>query len=92
VRRLLDEAMRALTRRQESIPAFTAFCQLLASVGLVIEIPNETGIGTGNQFIDDLYQVQQRAIDAALVAHGHKVNEVRLIVNSHLHFDHVGAL
>jgi len=50
----------------------------------------ETGIGTGNQFIDDLYQVQQRAIDAALAAHGHDVNEVRLIVNSHLHFDHCG--
>ena len=50
----------------------------------------ETGIGTGNQFINDLYQVQQRAIDAALAAHGHDVNEVRLIVNSHLHFDHCG--
>ena len=50
----------------------------------------ETGIGTGNQFIDDVYQVQQRAIDAALAAHGHDINEVRLIVNSHLHFDHCG--
>src|SRR6266699_888833 len=26
----------------------------------------ETGIGTDNQFIDDVYQVEQRAIDAAL--------------------------
>ena len=50
----------------------------------------ETGIGTDNQFIDDVYQVQQRAIDAALAVHGHDVNEVRLIVNSHLHFDHCG--
>src|SRR4051812_27928978 len=50
----------------------------------------ETGIGTGNRFIDDEYQVQQRAIDTALAAHGHDVNEVRLIVNSHLHFDHCG--
>ncbi|HEY2812394.1 MAG TPA: N-acyl homoserine lactonase family protein [Acidimicrobiales bacterium] len=50
----------------------------------------ETGIGTGNQLIDDAYQVQQRAIDAALAAHGHDINEVRLIINSHLHFDHCG--
>ena len=50
----------------------------------------ETGIGSGNRFIDDLYQVQQHTIDAALAAHGHDVNEVRLIVNSHLHFDHCG--
>ena len=50
----------------------------------------ETGIGTGNQFIDDLYGVQQHAIDAALAAHGHDLDEVQLIVNSHLHFDHCG--
>ena len=51
----------------------------------------ETGIGTGNQFIDDQYQVQQLDIGAAaLVEHGHDINEVRLIVNSHLHFDHCG--
>jgi glyoxylase-like metal-dependent hydrolase (beta-lactamase superfamily II) len=50
----------------------------------------ETGIGTGSKFIDDLYQVQRRPIDAALAAHGHDVSEVRLIVNSHLHFDHCG--
>src|SRR5205809_6200405 len=45
----------------------------------------ETGIGTGNHFIDDVYQVHRRGVDAALAAHGHEVNEVRLIVNSHLH-------
>jgi N-acyl homoserine lactone hydrolase len=50
----------------------------------------ETGIGTGNRFIDELYRVQQRGIDAALAAHGHDITEVRLIVNSHLHFDHCG--
>ncbi len=50
----------------------------------------ETGVGTGSQLIDDLYQVQQVAIDAALAAHGHDVSDVRLIVNSHLHFDHCG--
>src|SRR5438309_7509553 len=48
----------------------------------------ETGIGTGNPFIQALYQVDQCAIDAALAAHGHALNDVRLVVNSHLHFDH----
>jgi len=50
----------------------------------------ETGVGSGNQFVDDAYQVRQRSIDAALAVHGHDVADVRLIVNSHLHFDHCG--
>lgn len=50
----------------------------------------ETGIGSGNQFIDDTYQVSRRDIDLALAAHGHRLDDVRLIVNSHLHFDHCG--
>ena len=34
--------------------------------------------------------MQQRTIDAERAADGHAVDEVRLIVNSHLHFDHCG--
>jgi glyoxylase-like metal-dependent hydrolase (beta-lactamase superfamily II) len=50
----------------------------------------ETGIGRGNEFLDDYYQVRQRPIEFALEAYGHRVDDVRLIVNSHLHFDHCG--
>src|SRR5438045_7347648 len=50
----------------------------------------ETGIGSDSQLIDDLYDINRRDIDAELDAHGHCVDDVRLIVNSHLHFDHCG--
>jgi glyoxylase-like metal-dependent hydrolase (beta-lactamase superfamily II) len=50
----------------------------------------ETGIGTGNEFVDDSYQVVHRSIEAELEVHGHRVADVRLVVNSHLHFDHCG--
>ena len=50
----------------------------------------ETGIGSDSQLIDDLYEMSRRDLDAQLRAHGHTLNDVRLIVNSHLHFDHCG--
>jgi glyoxylase-like metal-dependent hydrolase (beta-lactamase superfamily II) len=50
----------------------------------------ETGIGSGSQLIDELYEIDRRDIDAELLAHGHRHEDVRLIVNSHLHFDHCG--
>ncbi|MEP6658312.1 MAG: N-acyl homoserine lactonase family protein, partial [Acidimicrobiales bacterium] len=50
----------------------------------------ETGIGGGNERIDRYYQVVHRSIEAELEAHGHRVDDVRVVVNSHLHFDHCG--
>ena len=50
----------------------------------------ETGIGSGSELIDDLYEISRRDIEGALEAHGHGLDDVRLIVNSHLHFDHCG--
>ena len=50
----------------------------------------ETGIGRGNELIDDHYQVVHRSIEAELDVHGHRLADVRLVVNSHLHFDHCG--
>jgi glyoxylase-like metal-dependent hydrolase (beta-lactamase superfamily II) len=50
----------------------------------------ETGIGRGNKRLDDYYQVVHRPIQAELESHGHGVADVRLVVNSHLHFDHCG--
>src|SRR6476620_3722965 len=40
----------------------------------------ETGIGRGNAFIDDLYQVVHRSIETELEAHGHQLGDVRLVV------------
>ena len=50
----------------------------------------ETGIGRGNRRIDDYYQVVHRPLEAELEANGHQLGDVRLVVNSHLHFDHCG--
>jgi N-acyl homoserine lactone hydrolase len=50
----------------------------------------ETGIGTGNDVIDTAYQVVRRPLEAELARREHRVDEVRAIVNSHLHFDHCG--
>lgn len=50
----------------------------------------ETGIGRGNEDLDTYYQIVHRSIEAELEAHGHRVDDVRLVVNSHLHFDHCG--
>ena len=50
----------------------------------------ETGIGLGNEWIDAHYQVVHRPLDAELERHGHRLDEVRAVVNSHLHFDHCG--
>jgi N-acyl homoserine lactone hydrolase len=50
----------------------------------------ETGIGRGNRLIDDYYQVAHRSLEAELEANRHRLGDVRLVVNSHLHFDHCG--
>jgi N-acyl homoserine lactone hydrolase len=50
----------------------------------------ETGIGLGNERLDNYYHVVHRPIEAELEAHGHQLDDVQLIVNSHLHFDHCG--
>ena len=50
----------------------------------------ETGIGRGNEFLDSSYQVVHRPIEAELEAFGLRLDDVRLVVNSHLHFDHCG--
>ena len=50
----------------------------------------ETGIGRGNRLIDNYYQVAHRSLEAELEANGLQLGDVRLVVNSHLHFDHCG--
>lgn len=50
----------------------------------------DTGVGFGNQFIDDLYQPTRAALNDALAEHEVALEEVAAVVNSHLHFDHCG--
>ncbi len=50
----------------------------------------DTGVGTGNQFIEDLYSPQTVALDHALHEVGVDERDVVGVVNTHLHFDHCG--
>ena len=50
----------------------------------------ETGIGRDNELLDGYYQVVHHSLETELEAHGHALADVRLVVNSHLHFDHCG--
>ena len=63
--------------------------------GYVIRHPDgvilfDTGVGTGNRLIEDLYHPNVVAVTAALEALGIDEREVVAVVNSHLHFDHCG--
>lgn len=50
----------------------------------------DTGVGTGNSFIDDLYRPSVVPVAEALAQHGIDERDVVAVVNSHLHFDHCG--
>lgn len=50
----------------------------------------DTGIGFGNEHIQLLYPHEARSLVAELNRSGIDERDVRLIVNSHLHFDHCG--
>ena len=50
----------------------------------------DTGVGFGNQFIDDLYEPERARLSELLEHVGLQVGEVAAVVNSHLHFDHCG--
>jgi glyoxylase-like metal-dependent hydrolase (beta-lactamase superfamily II) len=51
----------------------------------------ETGVGWGNAYIDAHYQPAHRPLLEILAEHGLQKDDVRAIVNSHLHFDHCGG-
>lgn len=50
----------------------------------------DTGVGTGSELIDELYDPDVLLLDEALNAAGMELTSVTAIVNSHLHFDHCG--
>ncbi len=51
----------------------------------------DTGLVTGNAWIDEHYQPRRRAIRDALRESALDADAVRLVVNTHLHFDHAGG-
>jgi N-acyl homoserine lactone hydrolase len=63
--------------------------------GYVIDHPDgpivvDTGVGFGNDFIDEVYQPECVGLDGALRAVGIEASSIVGVVNSHLHFDHCG--
>ena len=50
----------------------------------------DTGIGFGNEFIEQVYEPECVRLDEALAAVGIDTSSIVGVVNSHLHFDHCG--
>jgi N-acyl homoserine lactone hydrolase len=50
----------------------------------------DTGMGTHPE-VDAHYQPRRRPLPAALAAAGARAEDIRLVVNCHLHFDHCGG-
>jgi N-acyl homoserine lactone hydrolase len=50
----------------------------------------DTGIGEGNAWIEENYQPRNRDLREALTGANLDPDQVRAIVNTHLHFDHCG--
>jgi glyoxylase-like metal-dependent hydrolase (beta-lactamase superfamily II) len=51
----------------------------------------DTGVGRGNPELDDAYQPLRYPLVEVLAEHSLRLTSVRLLVNTHLHFDHCGA-
>src|SRR2546426_8353134 len=50
----------------------------------------DTGIGEGNDWVENNYRPRSREVREALAAAKLDPNSVTAVVNSHLHFDHCG--
>jgi N-acyl homoserine lactone hydrolase len=50
----------------------------------------DTGVGSGNAFIDEQYQPRNADLDELLAREGVAVEDIVAVANSHLHFDHSG--
>lgn len=51
----------------------------------------DTGVGTDHPEIDHLFAPVHHPIEGALAAVGVELSDVRMVINSHLHFDHCGS-
>lgn len=69
-------------------PTFPVFSYLLLHPAGPILI--DTGVGTGNPMIDELYAPVHHDLDEALGRHGVEIDDVGIVITSHLHFDHCG--
>jgi glyoxylase-like metal-dependent hydrolase (beta-lactamase superfamily II) len=49
----------------------------------------DTGVGS-NELIETLYRPERQDIADAILGTGHDLNDVVVVINSHLHFDHCG--
>ncbi len=69
-------------------PTFPVFAYLvLHPTGPILV---DTGVGAGNELIDELYAPVHHDLDEALRRHGVGIEEVTTVITSHLHFDHCG--
>jgi N-acyl homoserine lactone hydrolase len=64
-------------------------------LGYLVDHPDgllllDTGMGTDPE-TDAHYQSRRRPLYAALAAAGARTEDVRMVVNCHLHFDHCGG-
>ncbi|GIE93720.1 N-acyl homoserine lactonase family protein [Paractinoplanes rishiriensis] len=65
------------------------------TLGYLVEHPDgpllvDTGMGSHPE-VDAWYQPRRVELPAALAAAGAKIDEIRYVVNCHLHFDHCGG-
>ncbi|MFP3990478.1 MBL fold metallo-hydrolase [Streptomyces sp. E11-3] len=51
----------------------------------------DSGLGEGSPEVDAHYRPVRRSLDAALAAVGATAEDIALVINSHLHFDHCGG-
>jgi N-acyl homoserine lactone hydrolase len=69
-------------------PTFPVFAYLVMHPAGPILI--DTGVGNGDELIDELYSPVHHDLDEALARHGVSVHDVTTVIRSHLHFDHCG--
>lgn len=50
----------------------------------------DTGVGSGSRQIDAAYAPVRGDLAARLLHHGIALTDTRIVVNTHLHFDHIG--
>jgi N-acyl homoserine lactone hydrolase len=50
----------------------------------------DTGIGTGNAEVEEVFSPERQPLEDGLAAHGIAMADVTAVANCHLHFDHSG--
>ena len=84
---VVSEFVYPLTHPRARTPGF-AMSYLIRHPGGPILV--DTGIGRGSDEIDRFFKVKHRELDPLLSRSGFSRTDVQAIVNSHLHFDHIG--